>query len=272
MIIFCSIQAIQMMEVNELLRVEDLTKVYEKGRRGSRDTVKAVDGVSFECSPVEIFGLLGPNGAGKTTTLRCISTLIKPTSGNIFIDRFSVLEDEKSIRSKIGFLTSDMKLDGFFTPAYMMDYFGRLNKMAREDIARMKELLFSELQMKDFVDKKIDKLSTGMKQKTAIAISLIHDPDVIVFDEPTNGLDVITSKSVTDFLEKQAKAGKTVLVSTHIMSVAEKLCHRFGILVKGEIKELGTLSDILKRNSTDSLEEVFFGYILPDREEERNHV
>lgn len=251
-----------------MLRVEELTKVYEKGGRGSSETVRAVDGVSFQCTPGEIFGLLGPNGAGKTTTLRCISTLIKPTSGNVLIDRYNVLEHEKRIRSMIGFLTSDMKLDGFFTPGYMMDYFGRLNKMSGADISRMKDLLFSELQMTDFVDKKIDKLSTGMKQKTAIAISLIHDPEVIVFDEPTNGLDVITSKSVTDFLRKQAKNGKTVLISTHIMSIAEKLCSRFGILVKGQIKELGTLNQILQRNGTDSLEEVFFGYVLPGEDTE----
>jgi sodium transport system ATP-binding protein len=255
-----------------VLRVEDLTKVYEKGRRGSKEIVRAVEDVSFECNPGEIFGLLGPNGAGKTTTLRCISTLIKPTSGNVYIDRYNVLEHEKTIRSKIGFLTSDMKLDGFFTPSYMMDYFGGLNKMAREEIGRMKDLLFEELQMTDFVDKKIDKLSTGMKQKTAIAISLIHDPEVIVFDEPTNGLDVITSKSVTDFLRKQAGNGKTVLLSTHIMSIAEKLCSRFGILVKGEIKELGTLKHILDRNSTESLEDVFFGYVLPEGGSEAGHA
>jgi sodium transport system ATP-binding protein len=109
-----------------------------------------------------------------------------------------------------------------------------------------------------------------MKQKTAIAISLVHDPEVIVFDEPTNGLDVITSKSVTDFLQRQADYGKTVLISTHVMSIAEKLCSRFGILVKGQIKELGTLGEILDRNSTDSLEEVFFGYVLPGEGAEVN--
>lgn len=253
-----------------MLKVEELTKVYDRGRKGSTDAVKAVDGVSFQCDPGEIFGLLGPNGAGKTTTLRCISTLIKPTGGNVYIDSFNVLQHEKTIRSKIGFLTSDMKLDGFFTPDYMMDYFGRLNKMPGDEIDRMKELLFRELQMTDFVNRKIEKLSTGMKQKTAIAISLVHDPEVIVFDEPTNGLDVITSKSVTDFLQRQAGYGKTVLISTHVMSIAEKLCSRFGILVKGQIKELGTLNEILERNSTDSLEEVFFGYVLPGEGAEVN--
>ena len=251
-----------------MLRVENLRKVFENRKRNVRETVEAVKDVSFECVPGEIFGLLGPNGAGKTTTLRCISTLIKPTGGNVYIDRFNVLENEKDVRSRIGFLTSDMKLDGFFTPDYMVDYFGALNKMKKEDIKQRKEYLFNELQMKDFIHKKIDKLSTGMKQKTAIAISLIHDPDVIVFDEPTNGLDVITSKSVTDFLEKYAKEGKTIVISTHIMHVAEKLCDRFGILVKGELKELGSLKSILDRNSSESLERVFFSYVLPSAGEE----
>ena len=255
-----------------MLRVDNLCKVYKNKKKNVRETVEAVKDVSFECNPGEIFGLLGPNGAGKTTTLRCISTLIRPTSGNVYIDCYNVLEDEKAIRSKIGFLTSDMKLDGFFTPDYMVDYFGALNKMSREDIQQRKEYLFNELQMNDFIHKKIDKLSTGMKQKTAIAISLIHDPEVIVFDEPTNGLDVITSKSVTDFLEKYAESGKTIVISTHIMNVAEKLCDRFGILVDGELKELGTLKDILEINSSDNLEDVFFGYILPSTEEEINHA
>ncbi len=255
-----------------MLRVENLCKVFVNRKKNVKETIEAVKNVSFECSPGEIFGLLGPNGAGKTTTLRCISTLIKPTDGNVYIDDHNVLDDEKAIRSRIGFLTSDMKLDGFFTPDYMVEYFGALNKMNRNDIQQRKELLFSELKMTDFIHKKIDKLSTGMKQKTAIAISLIHDPEVIVFDEPTNGLDVITSKSVTDFLVKYAESGKTIVISTHIMHVAEKLCDRFGILVDGSLKELGSLDEILEGNSSDNLEDVFFSYVLPSTKEEVEHA
>jgi len=165
------------------------------------------------------------------------------------------------VRSIIGFLTSDMKLDGFFTPDYMMDYFGRLNKMSPEDIAERKEVLIKELHMEEFRNKKIDKLSTGMKQKTSIAISLIHNPDVIIFDEPTNGLDVVTAKNVTDFLKKYAREGKTVLISTHIMGVAEQICDKIGILIEGLIKELGSLDEIVKRNKTNNLEDVFFKYL-----------
>jgi len=248
------------------LRVEHLTKVYDSG---SRSQVKAVDDVTFHCEPGEIFGLLGPNGAGKTTALRCISTLLKPTSGTVRVGEFNVLEHEKEIRARIGFLTSEMKLDGFFTPDYLMGYFGRLNRMSRKEIEARKEILYDELRMEEFIHRKIEKLSTGMKQKTAIAISLVHDPEIIVFDEPTNGLDVITSRAVTDFLGKQARQGKTVVVSTHNMSVAEKLCDRFGILVRGSIMDMGALEEVLKRNSADSLEDVFFGYILPAGEDDR---
>ena len=244
-----------------MLRVEKLTKVFTRGRGGS--STVAVNNLSFHCSPGEVYGLLGPNGAGKTTTLRCLSTLIKPTSGNVWIDDCNVLEHGQIFRSKIGFLTSDMKLDGYFTPDYMLSWFGQLNKMEDREIQRRKAKLFNDLQMEDFIHRRIDDLSTGMKQKTAVAISLVHDPEVIIFDEPTNGLDVITSKSVTDFLSACAQEGKTVIVSTHIMTIAEKLCHRFGILVRGEFKEEGTLGQILNKGSGRTLEEVFFSHILP---------
>ncbi len=246
-----------------MLRVEGLTKVFRNRRGASSGETTAVSGLSFHCMPGEIYGLLGPNGAGKTTTLRCLSTLIRPTSGNVWIDRFNVLEHQREFRSGIGFLTSDMKLDGYFTPDYMIDWFGQLNKMDRSLIRSRKQTLLRELKMEEFAHRRIDDLSTGMKQKTAVAISLVHDPGVIIFDEPTNGLDVVTSKAVTDFLVKCAGQGKTVIVSTHIMTIAEKLCHRFGILVKGRMKEEGTLEEVLRGSGMDSLEDLFFSHVLP---------
>ena len=244
-----------------MIEIHDLKKVFENKKKGTVSYKEALKGITFTCKPGEIFGLLGPNGAGKTTALRCISTLIKPTEGTILVDDFDVQKDERKVRSIIGFLTSDMKLDGFFTPDYMMDYFGRLNKMTPEDVTERKEILIKELHMEEFRHKKIDKLSSGMKQKTSIAISLIHDPDIIIFDEPTNGLDVITAKNVTDFLKKYAKEGKTVLISTHIMSVAEQICDKIGIIIEGLIKELGSLEEIVKRNNANNLEDVFFKYL-----------
>jgi len=244
-----------------MIEILDLKKVFENKKKGTVSYKEALKGISFVCKPGEIFGLLGPNGAGKTTTLRCISTLIKPTSGQITVNGFDSQKNDRQVRSIIGFLTSDMKLDGFFTPDYMMDYFGSLNKMTPEAIAERKEKLVKELHMEEFRYKKIDKLSTGMKQKTSIAISLIHDPDIIIFDEPTNGLDVITAKNVTDFLKKYAKEGKTVLISTHIMSVAEQICDKIGILIDGLIKEDGTLKEIISENKANNLEDVFFKYL-----------
>lgn len=252
-----------------MIKVEDLYKVFESKKKGSKEKIEAVNRISFNCQPGEIFGLLGPNGAGKTTTLRCISTLIKPTAGNVYLDEYNVLADEKVIRSRIGFLTTDMKLDGFFTPDYMLSYFGRLNKMQKSTIEERKRKLFHDLQMEDFIDKKIDKLSSGMKQKTAIAISLIHDPEVIIFDEPTNGLDVITAKNVTDFLETYADQGKTVIISTHIMSIAEKLCDRIGIIIKGELKKMGSLEEIISGSNADNLEDVFYKFLIPNYQVEK---
>lgn len=247
-----------------MLRVEGLSKVFRKGRGRSAKETAAVKNLSFNCSRGEIYGLLGPNGAGKTTTLRCLSTLIRPTSGNVFIDDCSVLENGNSFRSKIGFLTSDMKLDGYFTPDYLIGWFGRLNKMEESSIETRKKKLFKDLNMEDFIHRRIDDLSTGMKQKTSVAISLVHDPAVIIFDEPTNGLDVLTSKAVTDFLASCAAQGKSIVISTHIMSVAEKLCHRVGILVRGELMEEGTPAEIVDKGPWKNLEEVFFSHILPE--------
>lgn len=246
-----------------MIQIENLCKTYITKKRGVVARIEAVKNLSLQCAPEEIFGLLGPNGAGKTTTLRCISTLIKPSAGRISVNNFDVIKNEKEVRSNIGFLTSDMRLDGFFTPDYLVTYFGRLNKMSPSEIQRRKEELFTELGMNDFAGIKVDKLSTGMQQKTALAVSLIHNPDVIIFDEPTNGLDVITAKTVTDFLRKSADDGKTVLISTHMMDVAEKICDRIGILIEGELRELGTLSEILAKASATTLDEVFFKLVEP---------
>jgi sodium transport system ATP-binding protein len=244
-----------------MIQIENLCKTYITKKQGRTTKIEAVKNLTLECNSGEIFGLLGPNGAGKTTTLRCISTLIKPTSGRISVGNYDVIKNEKKVRSIIGFLTSDMRLDGFFTPDYLVEYFGRLNKMSPQKIKRRKEELFTELGMDEFAGIKVDKLSTGMQQKTALAVTLIHNPDVIIFDEPTNGLDVITAKTVTDFLRKSADEGKTVLISTHMMSVAEKICDQIGILIHGELRELGSLSEILANNEAKSLDEVFFKHV-----------
>jgi sodium transport system ATP-binding protein len=221
-----------------------------------------VDGLSFTAYPGEIYGLLGPNGAGKTTTLRVVSTLIKPDEGDVIVGGSSVVEDSFEVRKKIGFLTSELKLEDHFTPNYLFKYFGTLHDIDEEQIEERKTLLFDKFGINEFAEVKVGDLSTGMKQKTSIAISLVHDPDFIIFDEPTNGLDVLTARSVTDYLLELKDAGKTVILSTHILGVVEKLCDRVGIIINGKMKVNGTLSEILKEE--ENLEELFFHLIEED--------
>ncbi|MFZ7120678.1 MAG: ABC transporter ATP-binding protein [Eubacteriaceae bacterium] len=247
-----------------MIQVENLKKIYKlskkhKNREKTNKKVKiAVDDVSFKAQNGEIFGLLGPNGAGKTTTLRCIATLIKPTDGKIIVNNYDVEENPEQVRKEIGFLTNELKLDTHFTPKYTMYYFGRLYGMTKKEIDLRIEEMFTRFKINDFMNTRIEELSTGMKQKLSIAVSLIHNPSVIIFDEPTNGLDIITAKSVTDYLVEMKGQGKLIIISTHIMSVAEKLCDNIGILLDGKIKSQGTLDSICSNTMTDDLEDAFF--------------
>ena len=247
--------------MDEILRVNNITKTFKLSNKQRKinktnDMYKvAVVDLSFSALSGEIFGLLGPNGAGKTTTLRVISTLIKADKGDVFVDGFSVKEEAFKVRSKIGFLTSELKLEDFFTPNYLYDYFSNLH-MVDEEVSRIrKEELFSKFGINDYREIKIADLSTGMKQKVSLVISLVHDPDIIIFDEPTNGLDIITAKTVTDFLVELKKSGKTIILSTHIFSLVEKLCDRVGIIINGKMIVCDSLSNITKDKC---LEDVFF--------------
>ncbi|MBE6584296.1 MAG: ABC transporter ATP-binding protein [Ruminococcaceae bacterium] len=245
--------------MQELIRVEKLSKTFklsskqQKIERTAEKVRRAVVDLSFEAYEGEIFGLLGPNGAGKTTTLRMLATLIKPDSGDAYIDGHSIVTDAEGVRSKIGFLTSELKLEEFFTPNYLFDFFSSLHGIAPEISAKRKGELFSRFGIDKFAEVKVADLSTGMKQKASLAISLVHDPDIIIFDEPTNGLDVLTAKVVTDFLTYLKEQGKTIIVSTHIFSLIEKLCDRVGIIIDG------------KMVVCDKLESVCAGKPLEDR-------
>ncbi|MCK5388424.1 MAG: ABC transporter ATP-binding protein, partial [Candidatus Izimaplasma sp.] len=223
-----------------------------------------VNDLSFTAYPGEIFGLLGPNGAGKTTCLRAISTLIKPDSGDIFVGETSVVTDPESVRGKIGFLTSELKLEDHFTPNYLYIYFSRLHGIEDEVIEERKDAFFERFGIAEFREVKVGDLSTGMKQKVSIAISLVHNPDYIIFDEPTNGLDVLTARSVMDYLIELKEAGKTVILSTHILSVVDKLCDRVGIIINGKMKLCDTLENVLKTDPNNNLEEIFFELVKED--------
>ena len=205
--------------VTNLSKTFKLSKKQQTIEKTNEKVRRAVDGLSFEAYEGEIFGLLGPNGAGKTTTLRLLATLIKPDSGDATVDGKSIVNEPDEVRSKIGFLTSELKLEEFFTPNYLFDFFSALHGVPADMAVRRKESLFSRFGIDKFAEVKVADLSTGMKQKASLAISLVHDPDIIIFDEPTNGLDVLTAKVVTDFLIDLRDSGKTVIVSTHIFSL-----------------------------------------------------
>ena len=219
------------------------------------DFLTAVDNVSFTLKPGVIYGLLGPNGAGKTTTLRMVASLIDPTSGNIYLDDEDIHKDVYSYRKKIGFLTSELKLDGFFTPFDTFSYMGKLYGMSEEEIKNQREILFKSFGVIDFQHKQIKDLSTGMKQKVSLAVSLCHNPEIIIFDEPTNGLDVVAAKDVEDYLINLKNENKIVLISTHIFSLVEKLCDEVGIIINGKLVLNAPLNEI---QNNGSLEDVFF--------------
>lgn len=247
--------------MQEILVAENLNKSFKlsakqrKLEKTDSAVKEAVKNLSFTAYKGEIFGLLGPNGAGKTTTLRMLATLIKPDSGDAFIEGKSVVSDCDAVRRRIGFLTSELKLEDFFTPDYLFDFFGSLYGVDKTELANRKRKLFSRFGIDRFAEVKFGNLSTGMKQKVSLVVSIVHDPELVIFDEPTNGLDVITAKVVTDFLEELRAYGKTIILSTHIFSLVEKLCDRVGIIIDGRMVKLDTLENITR---DAKLEDAFF--------------
>ena len=247
--------------MEEILQVQGLKKTFklsakqQKIEKTNEKLKVAVDDLSFTAYRGEVFGLLGPNGAGKTTTLRMLATLIRPDEGDAIIDGSSIVGEPEEVRKKIGFLTSELKLEEFFTPNYLFDFFADLHGVSAEDKKSRKEELFTRFGIDQFAEVKVGNLSTGMKQKASLVISLVHDPDIIIFDEPTNGLDVLTAKVVTDFLLDLKKQQKTIIVSTHIFSLIEKICDRVGIIVNGSMAVCDTLESITRDKS---LEDRFF--------------
>ena len=246
---------------DEIVRVEGITKTFTLSRKQKKiektavDRKVAVDRLSFSAYKGQIYGLLGPNGAGKTTTLRILSTLIKPDSGDAFVCGQSVVKEPQKVRDKIGVMTSELKLDGFFTPDYLFDFFGNLHGVDGEVLKARKKELFSRFGIDRFSEVRVKDLSTGMKQKISLVVSIVHDPDVVIFDEPTNGLDVLTAKVVTDFLAELRAMGKSIILSTHIFSLVEKLCDRVGIIIDGKTVTDGTLQEVC---AGETLEKRFF--------------
>jgi sodium transport system ATP-binding protein len=247
----------EMPDTSELVVAEGLTKVYE-GARGTRTL--AVDDVSFTCRAGEVFGLLGPNGAGKTTTLRMLSTVLRPTRGTAHIAGHDVVEDAGAVRSAIGFLSGNTGLYGRLTPREMLRYFGRMYGLSEDRIARRTNELADLFDMQDFLDKRCDALSSGMKQKVNVARTVLHDPPVLILDEPTVGLDVLTSRTIVDFVTECRTQGKCVIFSTHIMGEVSRLCDHLAIVHQGRIQFAGSLDELRARTGTD-LEHAFLSVL-----------
>ena len=245
----------EILKVNGLCKTFTLSRRQQKIERTHEKKIRAVDHLSFTAYEGEIFGLLGPNGAGKTTTLRMLATLIRPDEGDAMVDGISVVKQPDQVRKKIGFLTSELKLEEFFTPSALFDFFADLHQMDGALAKQRKQELLARFGIEKFAEVKVANLSTGMKQKVSIVFSILHDPNIIIFDEPTNGLDVLTARTVTDFLMELRRQGKTVILSTHIFSLVEKLCDRVGIIVNGRMAVCDTLSAL---TASDDLEDVFF--------------
>jgi len=226
-------------------------------RDKTRGWVRAVDSVSFRCEPGRVYGLLGANGAGKTTTLRMLATILVPTSGSARVACCDIVHDAPKVRAKIGFLSTATALYGRLTAREMVEYFGRLYGLDEVALASRIKSIFQRLEMTGFEDRRCDKLSTGMKQKVSIARTLVHDPSVMIFDEPTVGLDVMTARTITQFIQECRALGKTVLFSTHVMSEAAKLCDTIGIIHNGRLMAEGTLGELRERYREDDLEEIF---------------
>lgn len=237
-----------------MIQAQALTKVFHDRKRGE---VRAVDGVSFVAHPGRILGLLGANGAGKTTTMRMLATLLTPTSGTAIVAGLDVREHPQRVREKIGFLTGSTALYGRLTAREMITYFGQLHGLEGNALRTRVDTLFAELEMEDFASGRCDKLSTGQKQRVSIARALVHEPEVMVFDEPTTGLDVMTSRTIMRFIEKCRTEGRTVVFSTHIMSEAERMCDEIAVVHQGRIVASGTVDDLRTQTGQRALESVF---------------
>lgn len=217
----------------------------------------AVKDVSFEISDNEIFALLGPNGAGKTTTMRMLSTLLLPTAGQILYDGRPSEENENAIKKRIAFLTNEIRLDGQFSPNQSADFYGRLYGLSQEELQKNKKKLFDYFGITEFADRKYETFSTGMKQKTSIAVCLIHNPDIIIFDEPTNGLDILTQRLVENYIVQLKNSGKCVIISTHLLDVVDRLSDRVGVIIDGCSVFCGTCQEMVSAENAANLSDAF---------------
>ena len=243
-----------------MLKVRNLSKKF-------KDAI-VVDNLSFEVNEGEIVGLLGENGAGKTTTLRMISTMLKITSGEVKVNEFNASTEPEKVRREIGILFGgDIGLYDRLTGRENIRYFANLFGINDEVANKRIDALSKEFGMDEYIDKRVGKFSRGMKQKVSISRSIVHDPSVMLFDEPSTGLDVRATRVIHEFIKKCKSENKTILFSSHSMSEVEKLCDRVVIIHKGKLVEQGTIEGLKKKYDNNDLEEVFVSLIGGDEDE-----
>jgi len=238
-----------------MIHVERLTKSFRDLRRGQ---VLAVDNISFDVRPGEVFGLIGPNGAGKTTTMRILCTVLKPTTGKVQLAGHDVVKEPGAVRQSIGFLSTSTAIYDRMTAWEFVEYFAKLYGLEGERLNTRMDEVFTALRMHEFRDVLGAKMSTGMRQNVSIARAIVHDPPILIFDEPTLGLDVLVARAVHKNVQRLREMGKCIVYSTHIMREVEKLCDRVAIVSRGKILATGTLQQLREEYKQQDLEELFF--------------
>ncbi|MEN0006160.1 MAG: ABC transporter ATP-binding protein [Bacteroidota bacterium] len=237
--------------MNTLIEARQLSKDFGDFR--------AVDRIQFDVKAGEIFGLLGPNGAGKTTTLRMLSGLLQPTAGEAFIGGHSMQREKLKARRNLGFLTGDMDLYRRLNPKEVLTYFGQLYEVPKATLTTKVNQLIEDFGITPFVDRHCEKLSTGRKQRVSIARTLVHDPKVVILDEPTTGLDIMASEFILQFIKRMAKEeGKAVIFSTHHLDEVERLCDRIAIIHQGKMQQIGSVEEVQQSTGQGRLADAFF--------------
>ena len=241
------------------VRVQALQKSFCDESRGE---VRAVDGIDFECRQGEVFGLLGANGAGKTTTLRMLATILKPTGGSASLNGYDVIAAPEDVRRSLGFYSASTALYPRLTGRETLEFFARINGYPANQVNRRVEALIERFGIAEYADARVEKLSSGMKQKISIARTIVHDPPVLIFDEPTVGLDVMAALEMQRVIHELRGEGKCIIFSTHIMSEAEKLCDRIAIIHQGRLLALGTLEEHRQATGQHYLEDIFVHEVM----------
>jgi sodium transport system ATP-binding protein len=241
-----------------LIEVLRLRKTFHDRKKGE---IHAVRDISFTCPPGKVFGLLGRNGAGKTTTLRMLATILGPTSGTAKVAGFDIQERPQDVRRSIGYLSGDTKLYDRLTGRDLLQYFGALAGMSPDAVSRRVEELSAPFQLPELLDKRVGKMSTGMKQRLSIARVVFHDPQVLIFDEPTSGLDPLAAREVIDLIGGMKGKGRTVIFSTHILSEPPRICDEIAIIEKGDLLAQGTVDEVCHRHGAATLEDAFISVV-----------